>query len=324
MPMADVSVAHSGGFRVLAARWQDFSRWWLAGLREAIPSGWLDWVDGEAMPRLLISRDRDLLIYRLTSSAGTVETKLPLGRFGAVALNAWLAECGFRREQVLVGPVLGRELFFLRDLSVPKAALGALPKILDQEVLRRTPFQLSDIWHAAIPAAGGATDIVAMCHWIIRKDRAEAALAELGLKEDEIDFLAANDANGDVTPVISFRASGPQDPPWARRAVKFLAVAGLALAGFGLVAFEWRQSSVATGIETSLAEARQGVQGGRDGISPAARLFAMKADVGILEIWDELSRILPRPYVPDRNAHRGRQGHAVGIFSGCRASGAHH
>jgi general secretion pathway protein L len=168
-----------------------------------------------------------------------------------------------------------------------------LPKILDQEVLRRTPFQLSDIWHAAIPAADGTSDVLAMCHWIIRKDRAEAAITELGLNAGDIDFLAASDANGEPMPVIPLRATNHEDPPWARRAVKILAIAGLGVVMFGLVALEWSQASVATGIEASLVEARQGVQGGRDGINPAARLFAMKADVGILEIWDELSRVLP-------------------------------
>jgi general secretion pathway protein L len=292
--MADISVARSDGFHVLAAWWQGFSRWWLSELRETVPSGWLSWVDGDAMPRLLIWRDRDLVVCRLASAAGPVETRLPLHRFGVAAVKDWLAECGLRREQVIVGPVIGRDLFFLRDLSVPKAALVALPKILDQEVLRRTPFQLSDMWHAAIPAADGATDILAMCHWIIRKDRAQAALAELGLNPSDIDFLAASDANGEFVPVIPLRATSyEEDPPWARRAVKLLALAGFGVFMFGLVAFEWSQASVATGIEASLVEAREGVQGGRGGLNQAARLFAMKADVGILEIWDELSRVLP-------------------------------
>jgi general secretion pathway protein L len=216
-----------------------------------------------------------------------------LHRFGAAALDAWLAECGLRRDQVIVGPVVGRDLFLQRDLSVPKAALGALPKILEQEVLRRTPFQLSDIWHAALPSAGAGRDAQAMCHWIIRKDRAKAALAELGLDADEIDFLAASDANGAVVPVIFLRAVGNEDPPWARRAVNMLAVTGLCAVMLGLVAFEWCQASVATGIEASLLEAREGAQGGQGGLNEATRLFAMKADVSILEIWDELSRVLP-------------------------------
>ena len=258
-----------------------------------IPSGWLDWVDSEAMPRLLIWRDLDSIVCRLGLVSGPVETRLPIHGFGATALSAWLAECGFRRDQVIAGPWLGRGLFFVRDLSVPKQALAALPKILDQEVSRRTPFELSEIWHAATPSAGGASDVPAICHWIIRKDRAEAALVELGMGVGDIDFIATSDANGESVPVIPFHATGHEDPPWARRAVKFLAVAGLAVAIFGFVAFELSQASVARSIEASLLEAREGALGDQGGFNQSARLFALKADGGILQIWDELSRVLP-------------------------------
>jgi len=145
----------------------------------------------------------------------------------------------------------------------------------------------------AIPTASQAADIVTMGHWIIRKDRVEAALAELGLTVNDVDFLAAGDPEGEVTPVIAFGATALEDPPWARQAVKLLAAAGLGAVLLGLVTFEWCQASVATGIEASLLEAREGAQGNRGGSSQAARLIAMKAAAGILEIWDELSRILP-------------------------------
>jgi general secretion pathway protein L len=224
---------------------------------------------------------------------GPVETRLPLHGFGVSALTSWLAERGLSRENVTLGPVIGRELFFLRDLSVPTAALGALPKILDQEVLRRTPFQLSQIWHAGVATAAGAGDVVLMCHWIIRKDRAEAALAELGFKASDIDFIAARTADGEVMPVISLGTPHLADPPWVRAAIRRLAVAGLCSVLLGLVAFEWCQASVATGIEASLMEAREGAQDGHDGFGEAARLYAMKADPGVLDIWNELSRVLP-------------------------------
>jgi general secretion pathway protein L len=128
-----------------------------------------------------------------------------------------------------------------------------LPKILDQEVVRRTPFQLSEIWHAASAIATGPDDIVAMRHWIIRKDRAEVALAELGLKYSEVDFLAVGDSSGEALPVINFRGSGEQDPPWSGRAVRLLAGAALLACVCGVAVFEWRQASVAAAIETELA-----------------------------------------------------------------------
>ena len=101
-------------------------------------------------------RDGDGVACRLASATGTAETRIPLPHFNAAALEQWLAEQGVTREQAMVEPVISRELFFLRELNVPKAAFGALPNILEQEILRRTPFQLSEIWHAATDCRRGS------------------------------------------------------------------------------------------------------------------------------------------------------------------------
>jgi general secretion pathway protein L len=265
----------------------------MSGLREVVPPAWLKWADGEAPPRVTIWRDGESILCRLKSAAGVGEARLPAAGFDMSVLAAWLGQRGLSRDEVTIGPVVPRDLFLLRDLNVPKAAIDALPTILDQEVMRRTPFQLSDIWHAASAVAGGTADIAAMCHWIIRRDRADAVLAELGMKSGDVDFLAARDADGEAIPVINFSTADHDDPPWAARAVRLLAALSLVVAVLGVTVFEWRQASVATAMENALAEARQGAQNGRGGIDPARELLAMKADVTVLEVWDELSRILP-------------------------------
>ncbi|SHK62955.1 PilN domain-containing protein [Bradyrhizobium lablabi] len=291
--MANVSAAGSVASQLMVARWQSFARWWLAGLQEIVPQAWRTWADSEAPPQVLVRRVGETIICRLTSAAGALDARLPAAGFDSGALATWLEQQGLTREGVVVGPVIARDQFLVRELSVPTAALGVLPKILDQEVLRRTPFQLSEIWHAASAVAGGSNDVVTMCHWIIRKDRAEVVLAELGLMAGEVDFLAVGDSGGDVVPVISFRSSGEEDPPWSGRAMRLLAGATLLACVCGAAVFEWRQASVAAAIESELAEARRGAQSGRDGIDPVGRLLAMRADVSVLEVWAELSRILP-------------------------------
>jgi general secretion pathway protein L len=292
MPVADLP-ARTGGLHVLMAWGRGFAQWWLSGLRDAAPARWREWAEGEARPQATLWRDGDSVACRLTSAAGRAETQIPFSRFDAVALEQWLTGQGVTRKGTNVTPVISHELFFLRELSVPKAAFGALPKILEQDIARRTPFQLSDIWHAAT-AAGQETDgVVPMCHWIVRRDRAEAALTDLGLTSEDVDCLAVAGAGGEALPVITFRAVSDEDPAWALRAVRLLAVGALVAVLLGLVVFEWRQANVADALETALMEARQSAQSGRDGMDPAARLFAMKAEVGILAVWDELSRILP-------------------------------
>ena len=297
--MAEISLTRSDGLPALFARWRGFAAWWRSELRKAVPAAWLKWIDRDACPRLLIWRDGDLAVCQLASASGPMETQIPLDRFSAADITAWLAECGLSRDQVMTGPLLNPQLFLQRDLALPKAALAALPKILEQDVLRRTPFQLPDIWHAAVPAnvaaEPAAADVLPMRHWIIRRDRADAALAELRLQICDVDFLAVCDDAGEGVPVIPFRQAGQEDPPWARRAIRLLAAAAAAAVVVGLVAFEWCQSSVATRIEASLAEARNQAQGSiaNGGIDQIARLFAMKADVGVLDVWDELSSVLP-------------------------------
>jgi general secretion pathway protein L len=251
--MAYVSAPRSGASQLAVANWQRFARWWLSGLKEVIPAVWFDWADGEAKPKVTLWREGDAVVCRLTAATGLVEVRLPAVSFDAAALATWLVENSLTRDQVRVGPVISRQLFFLRELRVPKAALEALPRILDQEVLRRTPFPLTDIWHDACVVDDGTNDIMAMCHWIIRRDRAETALAQLGLKTGDIDFLAVADANGDAVPVINFRTADDEDPPWAARAIRLLAAAALLASVAGLAVFEWRQASVAAALETSLA-----------------------------------------------------------------------
>jgi general secretion pathway protein L len=292
MPVADLP-ARAGGLHVLTAWGKDFAQWWLSGLRDAVPARWREWAEGEARPEVTLWRDGDSVTCRLVSATGPAEIRIPFSHFNAAALEQWLTEQGVTREATTVAPVISRELFFLRELSVPKAAFGALPRILEQDILRRTPFQLSDNWHAATAVGQESDGVVPMCHWIIRRDRAEAALSELGLASRDVDCLAVADAGSEAVPVITFRAASDEDPAWALRAVRLLAVAALGAVLLGLVVFEWRQASVAAALETAVLEARQSAQSGRDGLDPAARLFAMKAETGILAAWDELSRILP-------------------------------
>ena len=292
MPVADLP-ARAGGLNVLTAWGRDFARWWLSGLRDSMPANWRAWAEGEARPQVTLWRDEDSVACRLVSATGRAETRFPLPLFNAAALDLWLVMQGVTREATIVAPVIPRELFFLRELSVPKAAFGALPRILDQEILRRTPFQLADIFHAATAVGPESSGVVPMCHWIIRRDRAETALSELGLASRDVDCLAVADASGEAAPVITFRAVSDEDPAWALRAVRLLAAAALGALLLGLVVFEWRQANVAAALETAVVEARQSAQSGRDGADPTARLFAMKADTGVLAVWDELSRILP-------------------------------
>jgi general secretion pathway protein L len=293
--MTNEWVGRPNRFNVIAGYWQGFCQWWLLGLRETAPPGWLSWIRGESIPWLVIKRDGDHVVCRLVAADFSKETRRSLHGFSLPVLNAWLAECNLKLNQVSVGISIDRERFFIRNLSLPIAAAAALPKILEQDLLRRTPFQLADVWHGATEDGRAGSDVLTMRHWIIRKDHAELAVAELGLRSNEIDHIAANDPDGNCTPVVWYRKSAQEDPVWARRAIKMMGLAVLGTALLALAAFECAQSSIATGVATSLSEAQEFARasGSHGDFNQKAMLFAMKTDVSVLEVWDELSRILP-------------------------------
>src|SRR3954462_4065868 len=98
--MSRVATAPSGASHDLAARWQGFARWWLSGLAEVVPAGWLRWAEREAPPRLIIWRELQTVVCRLTSVVGAVDGHLPFAGFDAAALANWLAEKGLSRDEV--------------------------------------------------------------------------------------------------------------------------------------------------------------------------------------------------------------------------------
>ena len=282
------------GFEALHARTRAFSRWWLAELRATLPQSLLSRIGADARPCLSLAFEDSGVRGRLSGRAVVAESAWSAKACGLYAISEWLATHALRREDVNLVVELQAGLFFRRDMVLPKAALAALPSILDQDILHRTPFEPGEIWHAAAPSTTEAAgDVVAYCHWIIRRDVVAAELARCGLTAVDIDALTACGNETQVTPIIALRDRAPADPPWASRAVRFMAVAAVAttLLGFGTVVFV--ETSTAARIENAITELREGDAAGAGGGDRAARLLTMKAGAGVLEVWEELSRLLP-------------------------------
>ncbi|MGY3346713.1 MULTISPECIES: PilN domain-containing protein [unclassified Bradyrhizobium] len=291
--MTDVSVTRLQAPRALADGWRQATRWWLNELRECSPKAWRDVLRARIETRLFIWSGNDTVVGHLMAPSGVQERRFQADRFGRAQIDDWLAECGCERDAVQVGVALESDLFFQREFKLPRSELDALNRILDQEIVHRTPFQLVDIWHGVTPGAVSNDGVAAFRHWIIPRDRAGAEIARLGLQVPEIDFIAARPTAGAPIAVVALGESRPDDPPWVLRTTRILTVALLVATMTGLLGFEWWQSGRAAGLEDELYEAKQGVQLGQQGAGSPVRLLALKAVPGSLAAWDELSRVIP-------------------------------
>lgn len=278
----------------LALGWRQFAHWWMTEFRAAVPPRWRPLLNRKVRPTCFVSRSDEVVTCDLNRDGGTVRRQFPAAAFDGSALLEWLAQLGLRRNQVLLAAVLSEELFLRRHLNIPGEALASLPQILDQEVVRRTPFRLTDVWHAANPTSNASHDgAVPHCHWIISRERATTAIAPMAVAMEEIDVLAVSTDGGQLVSVVQLRPDADASAPEAARAIKALWLTLLAAAVLGLMIFEWYQAGLAAELDTQLLEAKASMQGGKSQSSQRLRLYALKADGGFLAVWDELSRVLP-------------------------------
>ncbi|MEH2492822.1 PilN domain-containing protein [Bradyrhizobium sp. AZCC 2230] len=292
--MTDVTVARFERLGTLNTAWRQFSRWWLNELRECTPKAWRHLLQAESATCLFIWDEQGALIGHLVAPSGVHEKQFAAGNSGRPQVDAWLAEIGCERDAVQIGVALEADCFFQRRLNVPRSELGVLTRILAQEIIHRTPFQPAEIWHGATPA--GETPragVVEFRHWIIPKDRAESEIVRLGWRSSDIAFIATKQPSGKPLSVVTFGAGPGQDPPWAFRAIRTLAIALVAVCALALVSVETWQSIRAGELEDALYEAKQGGQERSQGAGVPLRLIALKTEPGSLAIWDELSRVIP-------------------------------
>lgn len=265
--------------------------WWLRELRVLFPHITLG-ADQARKSLLSIELASGLIRCHLHLGTGEQRCVHRTTNFGEAALGQWLVDAGTARERTSISLAIHQDLFFERGVALPRAALHALPRILDQELLRRTPFDPASVWHGGgLLPDGAAADVVEVRHWIIRRDRVDAMLRAANLSYAAVDFLVVTDQSGDALASIPIRQQEAPETKWARQAIQLLA--GLAvmvsIAGLGVV--NGVQSRTADRLDEELAAARQLLGGTKaDGVS---RFVLQKSGSSFAVIWEEVSRLLP-------------------------------
>jgi general secretion pathway protein L len=281
------SAAHTA-LAGLASHARRGAQLWLSEARATVPAAWLARVGPLARPVLTLSLKDGVVWGVLEAGTAAADVVWPLGEVSIARIGEWLKAREFSRDEVTIQVALETETFLNRKMLVPGAALGSLTSIILQEIVHRTPFDPSEIWHAARPLAdarGG--DIVEVEHWIIRRDRACAALDAFGLRPEDVDTLVVSESVPPLT--IPLREVNDDQPPRARRLVRLAGAVSIAITLLGAISLEWTASSEMSRLGEGIAQVRGQGAGGE----PAAQLLALRSGPGVVQIWEELSRVLP-------------------------------
>lgn len=292
--MTGVAVERSEGIGRLAEAWARVSRWWLRELRDCMPPAWHQVLTERASAQLYLWSEHDQVVCRWVGRSTVRDARFEAGSFDPARLDAWLADNGIRRDTTAIGVAIPADAYFQRSIKLPASEVDAIDHVLAQEIVHRTPFQIDQIWHGATMAEQRiGQGLLTFRHWILPRERLDAAAARLHLAAGDLDFIAALAEDGTPFRVANLKPDLGRDPPWVGVTTRTLAAGLLGVAILGLLAFDTWSSWKLAALQEAVLEAKQAGQDGQQDQGSALRLLALKAEPGALAVWDELSRIIP-------------------------------
>lgn len=281
----------------LLGRFRRFWRWWSGELVELLPEN-LEKAVAQRQQRLYVEIDDDKLLLSLGNHVAQREVlRLPLD-----APDAEDADIPREVQQTIL--LLPDDKVLAKRISLPAAAEENLREVLGFEMDLHTPFEASAVYYDyTVVGRNSARQQVTVDLVYAPRDAVDSLLehtSTLGMKTDVVTCRRRDNAN--LQPVNLL-------PQAQRRAKRFdvkrlnlalaalLAVLAVAAITIPLVQKNRAIAAVEAQVDAAAAEAREGAELRRDleKMAEASQFLVEKkaSDVMIVEIIDEISRLLP-------------------------------
>jgi general secretion pathway protein L len=281
-----------------------FGRWWLNEFVRLFPSRIAEWLVGRGPKQVVLAAEPEFirLVLLDDNRQKIASAQIDRSDYSGTTVDDFLKLQEVGRIDVTVGIRFPAEQFFCRQLILPLEAARALNEVLIQDLTRKTPFRIPDIYHDCVAAKSAEAGKVVVWQWVILRDYVEDAATLLGVDGDGLAFVDAEDAGcGAPSPLIHLRRRPSSRASRLRRAAIGLAVITLLLA-LGAGGFKyWRQQSVIDRLLDQVAVAKSKAQQVRSVIDSLEvkqgvllQLRSQKSGTpGLLEVLEEISRVLP-------------------------------
>jgi len=280
-------------------------RWWLREFLALFPKPVAKWLAGTASLSLVLTPQADSTLLELVDDEGHTKasTRIAHADYTSASVDSFLLSRGISAKGLAVGLRLPREQVFGRRITVPVEAAQNLDRVVIQDLIRRTPFQLDEIYHDYAAAKTGDRTKIVVWQWVARRKFVESALQAVQLKIAQVSFIDAetHQTEDEPTPRIALASSGRRQARWVRNAAVALigTAAALVITALGLE-FQ-RQEMTTQNLDRQLAAARSQAEQVRLATneldqkqSTIVRLRSQKADEpGLLDAWYEVTRVLP-------------------------------
>lgn len=277
-----------------------FVLWWLQELRASLPSRLVNWlIEDGSRTLVLVPADGNIVFQLVSDTRRAVAHAVCDGpEYSPQRIDEFLRQHRLDRRSVSLGVRMPAASVFFRSFVLPLEAGRRLEATILSDLATRTPFVLDDIVHAHEVGKGAGRFHVSQ--WVVRNKHVDELLHALGLQRDNVAFLELADPVQTPTPPRLNLSPTRSRSRGLRRACLVLTCSAtlLATAAVGLN-YQYQQRQLDT-LTREIAKARAKAQAvladaedGKKLAAAAQELRTLRAGAGLLDIWKEVTRLLP-------------------------------
>lgn len=282
-----------------------FCKVWLREFSDLIPERARPWLFGRGRGLLSIAARVDEVDIEIMAHDGQSigRARTDVANFSSGYIEQFARAHGFDRRSLDLGVRLPATSFFRRKLVLPAEAEESVGEIAIRDLLRKTPFQLRDIFCDHVASRIPDDSRIVVWQWVVLRDVVAQALAKLGPEGRQVVFADADiDRSADAPrPFIWFGPDAPAGRSWSCALAIVLTCAMLSMM-VGIAGLRyWRQEIALADLGGRIAIARADARKVRADIETVQgmhgillNLHTRKNDAArLLDIWEEVTRLLP-------------------------------
>jgi general secretion pathway protein L len=276
-------------------------QWWLAEFLALFPSRVSGWLMDRGSRTLLLAAEEDVVILQLLGDRRRPLASARIDRveFAPEAIDAFLRSHRLQRKHVRLGAWLPAERIFTRELVLPVETRRSLDAVVVQDLVAKTPFHLEDIYHDHVAQKRDGKIVVSQV--VRRTFVADVAQSLIECRRPGLHRVERDNSNDAPWPALRLARAPADRSRWPRMASLMLAATAASLAALVLCLAYMRQQSVLDTLAGEMTAARtkaQSVRASMDKLdtewASVAQVRSRKRDTpGVLDVWDEITRVLP-------------------------------
>jgi general secretion pathway protein L len=278
-----------------------FGAWWLNELLNCFPERFIR--KGRHVLVLTIDKEVVGLNLKQSNRGSMLSEEIEVQDYSGEAIGRFLNSHGLELADVDIAINLPAESFFCRRLTLPTEANDAIDEIVEQSLLKKTPFKLAEIYcdHVAIKA--DEENKISIWQWLVKRELVHETLSHLQIGADSVAMIVTNKAGNETapSPVIRLNPARQEAKSRVQRSILALTYSAVALAFIAGGAKYRHQQALIDQLETEISEVRSKTEQVRGMIrvvqekQNALRSLRLRRESApmLIDLWAEATRVLP-------------------------------